>query len=200
MEINYRIQDKNLANKYSLWIEFPDGSTRETDFSEVELILKDIRFIKHELSNYEYLEASQLSFGGHLDLNYWEFLHLKGEINQYDRDELEEGVLLIIYLFYAEIFEAEGYCFLYRNDLFEIVNKFVDLIKPDNKKKKKLIECIKFSIRNYKNDKIGEQIHLKLGPEDEKLLQIRIENDKWVYKTFVKDYFIEIANSFKSND
>ena len=113
MEINHRLQDKYLAEKYVLWIEFPDGSKRETDFFEIELILKDIRFIQHELTNYSYLDASQLSFGGHLNQKYWEFLNLKGEINKQDKDELEEGVLLIIYLLYAEIFEAEGSCFLY---------------------------------------------------------------------------------------
>ena len=106
MEINHRSQDKYLSQKSTLWIEFPDASTRPTDFLEIELILKDIRFIQHELSNYNHLEASELSFGGHLNQRYWEFLSLKGEINQYDKDELEEGVLLIIYLLYGEIFEA----------------------------------------------------------------------------------------------
>ena len=104
MEINHRIQDKFLKDKYALWIEFPNDSKCETDYNEIELILKDIRFIRHELSNYSYLYASQLSFGGHLDKNYWEFLKLNGEIGQNDRDELEEEVLLIVYLLLLNLF------------------------------------------------------------------------------------------------
>jgi hypothetical protein len=197
MEINHRIQDKFLADKYSLWIEFPDGSKRETDYNEVELVLKDIRFIKHELTNYSYLYASQLSFGGHLDKNYWEFLRLKGEIGQHDRDELEEGVLLVIYLLYSEIFEAEGWCYLYRNKLFDTVNSFLDSYSPDNEKKKELENCILFSIKNHKNEKIEEQFGGELEPENKKLRDKLTKNDKWVYKTFIEDYFIDIANSFE---
>ncbi|BDD01405.1 hypothetical protein [Persicobacter psychrovividus] len=197
MEINRRIQDKFLADKSSLWIEFPDGSKKETDYNEVELVLKDIRFIKHELTNYSYLYASQLSFGGHLNRNYWEFLKLKGEIGQHDRDELEEGVLLVIYLLYAEIFEAEGWCYLYRNKLFDTVNSFLVSYAPDNDKKKKLKNCIQFSRDNYENEKIGDQWHGVLDPDNKKLSDKLTENDNWVYKTFVEDYFVDIANSFK---
>jgi|GEM_PF-3409320 len=197
MKINHRIQDKFLKDKYALWIEFPDNSKRETDYNEIELILKDIRFIRHELSNYSYLYASQLSFGGHLNKNYWEFLKLNGEIGQNDRDELEEGVLLIIYLFYTEIFEAEGWCFLYRSKLFDSVNSFLDAYIPDNNKKKKILDCIKFSIENYKNDKLGQQYSGKLDKENEKLQNQLVDNDKWVHRTFVEEYFIDLANSFE---
>jgi hypothetical protein len=197
MEINHRIQDKFLADKHSLWIEFPDGSKRETNFNEIELVLKDIRFIKHELTNYSYLYASQLSFGDHLNFNYWEFLKLRGEMNQNDKDELEEGVLLVVYLLYTEIFEAEGWCYLYRNKLFDIVNSYINLFKPDNDKKRKIVDCIKFSIDNYKNDKIGQQYHDNLDKENEKLQKQLIENDKWVHKIFVEQYFIDIAQSFE---
>lgn len=197
MEINHRIQDKFLAEKYLLWIEFPDGSKRETDYNQVELVLKDIRFIRHELTNYSYLYASQLSFGGHLDKNYWEYLKLKGEIGQHNREELEEGVLLVIYLLYSEIFEAEGWCYLYRIKLFETVKGFLDSFSPDNDKQKKLKNCIQFSIENYENEEIGEQTHGDLKPENKKLRNTLTDNDKWVHKTFVEDYFADIANSFE---
>jgi hypothetical protein len=199
MEINHRIQDKFFADKYSLWIEFPDDSKRETDYNEVELVLKDIRFIRHELANYSYLYASQLSFGGHLNRNYWEFLKLKGEIGQHDRDELEEGVLLVIYLLYAEIFEAEGWCYLYRNKLFDTVNSFLDSYVPDNTKKKELKDCIQFSRNNYENEMIGDQGPIDLETDNKELRDRRIKNEDWVHKTFVEDFFIDIANSFELN-
>ncbi len=197
MEINHRIQDKFLADKYSLWIDFPDGSRRETDHNEVELILKDTRFIRHELTKYSYLYASQLSFGGHLDKNYWEYLKLQGEIGQHDRDELEEGVLVVIYLLYSEIFEAEGWCYLYKNHLFDTVNNFLDSYSPDNEKKKELKDCIQFSRDNYENEMIRENGTVDLEPENEKLRDRLTVNDKWVHKTFVEDYFVGIASSFE---
>src|SRR5690606_42119647 len=129
-----------------LWIEFPDCSKRETDYNEVELILKDIRFIKHELANYSYLYASQLSFDKHLDKNYWDILNLTGELGQDERDELGEGVLLILYLYYKEIFEAEGLSTLFRKNLFEPINSFLSIYSPNSNNKKLLKDCVQFSI------------------------------------------------------
>ena len=197
MEINHRIQDKFLSDKYTLWIEFPDGTKRKTDYNEVELILKDIRFIRHELTNYSYLYSSQLSFGNHLNKNYWEFLNLKGKIGQNDRDELEEGVLLIIYLFFSEIFEREGWSFIQQNKLTETIALFIDYYKPENQKKKKLKDCIDFSIANQQNEKLGSHSIEEPSKLDLKLQNQLAENDKWIYKKFIENYFVDIANSFE---
>jgi hypothetical protein len=197
MEINQRQQDKFSAGKSTLWVERVDGSRREIDYIEIEKAIKDFCFIRHELSTYSYLYASQMQFDIHLNLTYWEYLFLNGHIDKADKDELEEGSLLTIYLFFKEIYEAGGYCFLYRHNLFATIAKTLNLYQPDNNKKTKMLEIIKFAQENYSNDKLSGQCIDKLNDQTEKLRNILIENDNWVYFEFIEKYYIDKANSFE---
>ena len=197
MEINHRQQDKFSEEHSSLWIELVDGSKRDIDFLEIEKAIKDFCFIRHELSNYSYLYASQLSFGGHLILPYWEYLFVSGQINESDKDELEEGALLTIYLLFKEIYEAEGWCFLYKHKLFDTFQKTLDQYIPNNDKKRELVERIKFIQKHYANEMLGDQYSQKLDKEAEILRQTLTKNDEWVYYEFVERYYIDLANSFE---
>jgi hypothetical protein len=197
MEINQRQQDKFSADKSTLWVDRVDGSRRELDYVEVEKAIKDFCFIRHELSNYSYLYASQMQFDIHLNLTYWEYLFVNGQIDRADKDELEEGALLTIYLFFKEIYEAEGYCFLYRHDLFDTIAKTLNLYQPDNTKKKMIVEKIRFVQENYSNDRLSDQHIDKVDERTEKLRNTLTENDSWVYFEFVEKYYIDIANSFE---
>jgi hypothetical protein len=197
MEINQRQQDKFSANKSILWVDRVDGSRREIDYVEIEKAIKDFCFIRHELSNYSHLYASQMQFDIHLNLTYWEYLFVNGQIDKTDKDQLEEGALLTIYLFYKEIYEAEGYCFLYRHDLFDTIAKTLNLFKPDNTKKEMMVDKIKFAQENYSNDKLSDQFIDKIDDRTEKLRNTLTENDNWVYYEFVEKYYIDIANSFE---
>lgn len=196
MEINYRQQDKFLAEHSSLWIELVDGSKRDIDFLEIEKAIKDFCFIRHELSNYSYLYASQLSFDGHLILPYWEYLFVNGNINENDKDDLEEGALLTIYLYYKEIYEAEGWSFIYKYKLFDIFQKTLDKYIPNKDKKRELVEKIKFVQTHYSNEKLSDRYLQKFDKIDEILKQTLTQNDKWVYYEFVEKYYIDISNSF----
>ena len=197
MEINHRQQDKYSTDKSTLWIDLIDGSKREIDFIEVEKVIKDFCFIRHELSNYSYLYASQLSFDSHLNLPYWEYLFINGQINESDKNELKEGALLAIYLLFAEIYEAEGFSFLYKHELFDKIRKTIEAYKPDNDKQEKLIEKIKFAQRNFENEKLSGQSSQSNDSEIKNIQQTLIENDKWVYYEFVVKYYIDMANSFE---
>ncbi|HET6557869.1 MAG TPA: hypothetical protein VFG54_11185 [Prolixibacteraceae bacterium] len=198
MEINQRQQDKYSTNKSTLWIDLIDGSKREIDFIEVEKAIKDFCFIRHELSNYSYLYASQLSFDSHLNLPYWEYLFINGQINESDKNELKEGALLTIYLLFTEIYEAEGFSYLYKHQLFEKIKKAIEVYKPENEKQEKLIEKIKFAQNNFENEKLSSQSLQSTDKAIQDLQQILIENDKWVYYEFVEKYYIDMANSFES--
>ena len=197
MEINHRQQDKFSTKHSTLWIELIDGSQRDIDFVEIEKAIKDFCFIRHELSKYSYLYASQLSFDIHLILPYWEYLFVNGQINDGDKDELEEGALLTIYLYFKEIYEAEGWCFLYKHKLFETLQKMLDTYIPDKVKKRELVEKIKFIQIHYSNEKLGDQYSQKLDKEEEILRQTLTKNDEWVYYEFVEKYYMDLANSFE---
>ncbi len=197
MEINHRQQDKYSTDKSTLWIDLISGLKREIDFIEVEKAIKDFCFIRHELSNYSYLYASQLSFDSHLNLPYWEYLFVNGQINESDKNELNEGALLTIYLLFTEIYEAEGSSYLYKHELFDKIRKTIKAYKPDNTKQEKLIEKIKFGQENFENEKLCSQSSQSTDSETNKLQQTLIENDKWVYYEFVEKYYIDKANSFE---
>jgi len=197
MEINQRQQDKFSADNSTLWVDRIDGSRRGIDYVEVEKAIKDFCFIRHELSNYSYLYASQFQFDIHLNLPYWEYLFVGGQIDKFDKDKLEEGALLTIYLFFIEIFEAEGYCFLFRHNLFDTIAKTLNLYQPDNTKKKKMVDIIKFAQENYSNDKLCDQGIDKLDKQTEILRNTLNENDNWVYFEFVEKYYIDKAKSFE---
>ncbi len=196
MEINHRQQDKFSAEESSLWINQVDGSKRNIDFVEIEKALKDFCFIRHELSNYSYLYASQLSFDIHLNLPYWEYLFINGQINKSEKDELEEGALLTIYLLFKEIYEAEGWCYIYKHSLFDIIYQSIALYKPDNVMKQEMLEKIRFSQQHYANEQLSEQSPVPPDPESERLIQILQQNDEWVHFQFVEKYYINKANSF----
>ena len=197
MEINHRQQDKFSEEHSSLWIELVDGSKRDIDFLEIEKAIKDFCFIRHELSNYSYLYASQLSFDGHLILPYWEYLFVNGQKNESNKDELEEGALLTIYLLFKQIYEAEGWCFLYEHKLFDTFQKTLDQYIPNNDKKRELVERIKFIQKHYANEMLGDQYSQTLDKEAEMLRQTLTKNDEWVYYEFVERYYIDLANSFE---
>jgi hypothetical protein len=197
MELNNRQQDKFSQQKSNLWINLVDGSNRGIDFIEIEKAIKDFCFIRHELSNYSYLYSSQLAFDSHLNLPYWEYLFVNGEIGENDRSELEEGALLTIYLFYVEIFEAEGWCYLYKNNLFDTISKTIEAYKTDNIISIQMIEKIKFAHQNIdKADSFNKQ---SLSMQEEQFIKRQNENDKWVYSEYVENYYIKKANSFEKN-
>lgn len=169
-----------------LQIEFPDGYTKEISYHEIISIIKDIRYVRHELTNYSYLYAGQLSFNENLNRKYWEFLNLKGSIQDEHKEELEEGVLLIIYLLYMELYEAEGLSFLYQHDLFNAINEFINIYQTENLAFRKLKESILLLIDYSKQEKQNSQLIRKING-----------NNIWIYETFVENYFRNIADSFK---
>ncbi len=198
MEINYRIQNKFLNEKECLFIEYFNGNVREVMYDEIEILLKNIRFIRHELSNYSYLYASQFFFDGHLNQNYWEFLRLRGPINDHDKNEVEDGVLLVLYLFYAQIFDCEGSFFLEQNNLYDIVNSYINAYVPSSSKNKKMKECIIFARENYNKANLIWKDDNKLTEEEKEFVIQFLDNNSWVYKIFVENYFVDLANSFES--
>ncbi|WP_319480972.1 hypothetical protein [uncultured Draconibacterium sp.] len=197
MEINHRQQSKNSEFESSLWIDLNNGSKRHIDYIEIEKAIKDFCFIKHELSNYDYLYASQLLFDIHLNLPYWEYLFVGGQINRNEKDELEENALLTIYLLFKEIYEAEGYCYLFKHKLFDTIKQSIQRYNPDNDRKRKLVEIIVFAQDNYSNERLSDQNSDPLEKADQLLMQKLIENDNWVLNESVKKYFIDKAMSFK---
>lgn len=100
---------------------------------------------------------------------------------------IEEGALLYIYVLYKEIFESEGYCFLYKNKiLFEILKVSINKYTPDSIKKELMVSKIKYEQQHYENEKLSDNFSIDELSENEKnILDNLISNDDWVYSKFV---------------
>ncbi len=169
-----------------IWIDKIDGVQRHVDDEELNQALKDLDTIKRKFLEYDYLYAGNLNFEM-FKLPYWEYLFLCGNIDVHKKNIIEEGALLYIYVLYKEIFESEGYCFLYKNKiLFEILKVSINKYTPDSIKKELMVSKIKYEQQHYENERLSDDFSIDELSENEKnILDNLISNDDWVYSKFV---------------
>jgi hypothetical protein len=196
VKINLKEQSKFFEHQYKLWIEKPDNDIRETNYIEIEKALKDFLFIKSELANYSYLYASQFLFEEHLNLPYWDYLFIKGEIDEELKNELEENALLTIYLFYLSILEEAGFCYIFKDNLYQEIERLLLKYTPNSIAKKKLSDSIHLIKDNYANKKIRHNWIGDLTEKEKAILNEINDNDKWIHKELVQNYFINKTKSF----
>ena len=185
---------------YNNWIEYFDGTFKEVTHDMIQEVIKDLLFVRHRMAAYKCLSSEYISFGhGHLGEKYWEYLRLRGQITPHRKDELEEGVLLIIFIIYSEFFEGKTWSSLHDEKFSETIKKFVLDFEPDNDKKKKLKSCLQFFIEHFKNERVRYYDLRDLNEQEKKLQGQLMENHDWVYDTFIEGFFVEIANSLLRN-
>src|ERR1035437_2456864 len=104
MELNYRQQDKSSPNQFKVYIEIGGHKIRDTDYLEIDNVIRDISFVRQQSTNFSHLYSGQFRFNQMLTLPYWDFLFLKGHINEKELQDIQDGCLLIIALFFVEVF------------------------------------------------------------------------------------------------
>lgn len=62
MEIDYHSQSKYSPDKYQLYIEIGGQFIRETSFHEIENVIRDISFVRHQSTKYLHLYGGQFDF------------------------------------------------------------------------------------------------------------------------------------------
>lgn len=82
MEIDYHRQSKYSPDKYQLYIEVDGKVIRETSFNEIENIIRDICFVRHQSTNFLSLYGGQFDFERMLALPYGDFLFIRGDITE----------------------------------------------------------------------------------------------------------------------
>jgi hypothetical protein len=91
---------------------------------ELEMAKRDICFFYEEQKEWATI-SGQLSFGYTFKLPYWDYLDLRGEINQDDKDLIRRGSLLLLLSECLEFFEDLGTYYLIDNEkLLSLKNSF----------------------------------------------------------------------------
>lgn len=195
MELNYHQQDKYSPDKYQVYIEINGQKIRDTDYLEIDNVIRDISFVRQQSTNYSYLYAGRFRFDQMLTLPYWDFLFLKGRIHENELQDIQDGCLLIIALFFVEAFDDEGTVYIYSKQLLDKLDNALNLFQPTTERQKSAIKKINFLRQHIADSEKLSQNH----PDTRELEKIIGENCNWIYKEFVENYFWETAKAFKPN-
>lgn len=196
MEINYKQQDKYSPDRYKVYVEINGQIVRGIDYLEIDNVIRDISFVRHQSTNYTYVYAGQFRFPEMLTLPYWEYLFLKGDLHDTELKSIQDGCLLILFLLFVEIYDDEGKVYIYTDDLWKTIIETINLFTPTTERQKKIIEGIMFLERHKENPQV--QI-TEIGEEPSVTARSLGEIYEWVYKEFVENYFWNTARAFETN-
>ena len=195
MEIDNHTQSRFSLNNYTVYIEIEGKFIRETSYSEIENVIRDISYVRHQSTNYLSLYSGQFDFESMLTLPYWDFLFVKGDLHDNELVDIQDGCLLIISLFFVEIYDDNGGCYIYANKLFDTLNNALNLFQPTTETQRIIVEKIKY-LRKYAED---EKILRRINP-DEPSLVIEAEigrSNQYIYDELIEKYYWDTANSFE---
>lgn len=196
MEINYKQQDKHSPDRYKVYVEMNGQIIREVDYLEIDNVIRDISFIRQQSTNYTYIYAGQFRFPEMMTLPYWEYLFLKGDIHENELRNIQDGCLLILFLFFVEIYDDEGIVYIYKDHLWKKIIETLNFFVPTTKRQKKIIEGIKILEKHKETPQVQ---FTKIGEEPSVTAKLLGEINEWVYKEFIENYYWETAKSFGTN-
>ncbi len=108
---------------------------------ELEMAKRDICFFYEEQTQWATLSGN-LSFGYTFALPYWDYLDLRGEIDQADNDLVRKGSLLILLCECLEFFEDLGTYYLNDNEKQLSLKNSVNAFDPADKREKEIRDMI----------------------------------------------------------
>ena len=195
MEIDNHTQSKFSLKNYNLYIEIDGKFIRETSYSEIENVIRDISYVRHQSTNFLFLYSGQFDFESMLTLPYWDFLFVKGDLHDNELVDIQDGCLLIISLFFIEIYDDNGGCYIYANKLFDFLDNALNLFQPATERQRIIVEKIKY-LSKYAED---EKVLRRIEPDETSLI---IEEEigrcnEYLYDELIEKYYWETAKSFE---
>ena len=106
---------------------------RELETMESEKAIRDILFFYHEQANWSGI-SGDLSFGTTFALPYWDYLDIRGSINDDEIDFIRKGSLLILLSMGLECFEQLGTYYLLDKSKFDLVEDAILSFNPSDSK------------------------------------------------------------------
>lgn len=121
---------------------YKDGTfIRHLALCELEMVKRDICFFYEEQTQWATI-SGQLSFGYTFNMPYWEYLDLRGEINEEDKAFVRKGSLLLLLSECLEFFEDLGTYYLIDNETLTSLKNSVLTFRTTNKTEKEIKDLI----------------------------------------------------------
>lgn len=114
---------------------------RHLEHLELEKAKRDVCFFYEEQAQWMTISGN-LSFGYTLALPYWDYLDLRGSVDQLDKDFVRKGSLLLLLSECLEFFEDLGTCYLTdKEKLYNVIHS-VEAFSPYNKTETEIKDLI----------------------------------------------------------
>jgi len=112
---------------------YRDGKfIRNLESFELELAKRDVCYFYEEQIQWATI-SGQLSFGQVFNLPYWDYLDLKGGINQEDKKLIKRGSLLLLLSECLEFFDDLGTYYLIDKKIFSSLKNAIKSFNPIDK-------------------------------------------------------------------
>lgn len=144
--------------------------SRHLDPFELEMAKRDVCFFYEEQKQWTTI-SGQLSFGYTFNLPYWDYLDLRGEINQADKDLVRRGSLLLLLSECLEFFEDLGTYYLIDNEKLLSVKKSARIYSSTDKTENEIKDLVlklteKIETKDNKWEKCWDEILNRLFVTD----------------------------------
>ena len=165
---------------------FQDKHKKKTEFDWVliQKIERDICYIYHQLSRYNYI-MGDLYYEEIFNIPYWEYVNNK--FPEKHENFIHEGILIILLAMGWEIIDSSGYY------LYDKLGKCIKILedskfneKEINRLKNITVQTLKYALLNDKN---------KSAEQEENLFKY----SRWAHEHFIKKYFCEKTSEFNNN-
>ena len=127
---------------------------RELETFESEKAIRDIHFYYHEQTNWSGISGN-LSFGTTFALPYWDYLDIRGFINDDEIDFIRKGSLLILLSMSLEYFEQLGTYFLLDKTKFDLVKRGILSFNSSDRKEQFIQDLIIVLLKKIENQEVA---------------------------------------------
>ncbi len=195
MDIDYFQQSKYSPEKFRVMINFDGVASREVSYLELSKILKDIAFARQQSANYISLCGGEFDFIEMLEVPYWEYLFLSGDIQTDELVNIQEGCLLIISLMFMEVYDDVGSSYIISQNLLGQIDIALTSFIPLSDRLMQIKENVMVLRRYVEDDKV-----LRKSAPDNSSIENEINVQKsaaWLFTELVENYFKTTYEAFE---
>jgi hypothetical protein len=152
----------------------------EVDWVAVQEVERDICLLYHQLADYSYI-MGDLYYGNVYALPYWECLNIPG-LDEPQRNFIRDGCLVMILAMCWDEIDGSG---SYLSKFLDACIASVTNLNPEGENTISLHNTVILALRLVKDG----------GHDSQELADLSL----WVHKTYVREYFMKIADEFNSS-
>lgn len=164
-------------------------SSQELDWTEIQLVERDICLLYHQLADYSHI-MGDLYYGDVFSLPYWEYLDVDGLEPERQRFVCD-GCLVMLYAMAVDVLDGSGTYLTMESERYSAVRNALDRLQPNGHATDRLASALRTLIGLIDRDPSREDGSAELMDE--------VAESTWVHEHFVRRYFIDRVSDFTSN-